>query len=92
MKNRVIIPLPKPGKPSNKAASYRLISLTSYLAKVMEKILCYRLVNYLIKLQLLASCHFAYLRARSTQDALTYVIDHIYEGFTDGRTTHGVFF
>ena len=92
LKNRFIIPILKPGKPANKVSSYRPISLTSYFAKILEKILCYRLVSYLIHLQLLADCHFAYLRARSTQDAVTYILDHIYESFARKKETHAVFF
>ena len=92
LKQRFIVPLKKPGKPSNQSTSYQPISLTSYVAKILEKILCYRLVNYIIELQLLASCHFAYLRARSTQDAVALLVDRITKQFSAGKDVHSVFF
>ena len=42
-KRAIVILLMKPGKPSNKAASYRPISLTSCLGKLFERILTNRL-------------------------------------------------
>ena len=42
-KRVIVIPLLKPGKPADKAASYRPISLTSCLGKLFERILTNRL-------------------------------------------------
>ena len=92
MKNRFIVPLKKPNKPETESTSYRPISLTSYFAKILEKILCYRLVNYIIKLRLLSSSNFAYLKARSTQDAVTFIVDSITRQRTNGQDTFAVFF
>ena len=92
IKNRYIIPIYKPGKILNQIASYRPISLTSYIAKTLEKILCCRLVNYIIKLRLLSECHFGYLKGRSTQDAVTYIVEKITNDFGNKKGTHSVFF
>ena len=77
MKERYIIPLCKPGKAANQASSYRPISLTSYLAKILEKVLTCRLVSYLIHLRLLSDCHYAYLKGRGTQDAVAFLLEQI---------------
>ena len=42
-KTAIIIPIPKPGKPPEKTSSYRPISLTSCLGKLMEKMINNRL-------------------------------------------------
>ena len=42
-KEALVIPIPKPGKPPEAADSYRPISLTSCLAKCMERIINRRL-------------------------------------------------
>lgn len=54
--------------------------------------LCYRLINQLIYLQLLARSHFAHLRACSTEDAVTYILDQMYESFERKVSTHSTFF
>ncbi len=92
MKNRLVIPIRKPGKPANKIKSYRPISLTSYFSKIFEKIICIRIVNFVIHLRLLAKNHFGYLRARSCQDAVTYLVDNITNNYTKKKSTHSVFF
>ncbi len=46
-KEAVVIPLPKPNKPTDDPKSYRPISLTSCLGKVMERIITRRLNWYL---------------------------------------------
>ena len=45
--NSIIIPILKPGKPSNLPSSYRPIALNSCLCKIMEKIVNTRLAWYL---------------------------------------------
>ena len=92
IKDRWIKPLCKPGKNPKIRKNLRPISLTSYLSKIFEKIICYRLVNYLILLGLISDTHFAYLGARSTIDAVIYLTDTIYRNMNMKRETHSVFF
>ena len=49
-----IIPLLKPNKPPNEAGSYRPVSLTSTICKIMEAIITNRLTAYLESNNLLA--------------------------------------
>ena len=48
-KHAVVIPIPKQDKPPNQAASYRPISLTSHMGKVLETMINNRLNTYLDK-------------------------------------------
>ena len=46
-KHAVVVPIPKPGKDPNDLFSYRPISLTSHLGKILETIINKRLVFHL---------------------------------------------
>ena len=92
LKKRWIIPIKKPGKLGNIVKELRPVSLTSYVGKLFEKVLVFRLVTYIIRLQLLANVHFAYLAGRSTSDCLIYMIDQIEKNMNNGIKTHSVFF
>ena len=92
IKERWIIPITKPGKKGDKAKNLRPISLTSYIIKILEKILCYRFVSYLIILRLLSPTHFGYLMGRNTQDCIVYMVDQIMRNMNKKETTYGIFF
>lgn len=79
LKSRWIIPICKPSKPAYLAASYRPISLTSYIAKILEKCMAVRLVTYIIKVQINLSFNFGFLRGRSSIDCVVHVVDYITE-------------
>jgi hypothetical protein len=51
-KKAAVIPIPKPRKPAKEINSYRPISLTSVLAKIMERMVMARL-NWYLETQLL---------------------------------------
>ncbi|GBO39798.1 hypothetical protein AVEN_126488-1 [Araneus ventricosus] len=46
-KHAIIIPIPKPNKDKTKVTSYRPIALTSVFCKIFERILAYRITNFL---------------------------------------------
>ena len=91
-KKRWIIPVIKAGKKGNVAKELRPVSLTSYIAKIWEKIVVYRLVRYLVRLQLLSRVHFAYLSSRSATDAVVYLVNRFTRNFKLKKDTHGIFF
>lgn len=79
----VIIPILKPGKDPKKPSSYRPISLTCCLSKIMEKMINLRLVWYLENKNLLANCQMGFRKYRSTQDHLVYLENYIQNSFAN---------
>ena len=71
-----IIPLPKPGKPSDEGPSYRPISLLSPAAKLLEKIILPTLQNAIT----LKDHQHGFRKNRSTLTALQDITDHIKQG------------
>ena len=91
-KERWIVPLIKAGKPGNKPKDLRPVALTSYVGKIFEKTLNFRLVSYLIHLRLLSQVHFAYLGGRSTIDCVVNLVDKIQRDKAKKEDSHAVFF
>jgi hypothetical protein len=91
-KERWIVPLIKIGKKGDQLKELRPVSLTSYVAKILEKILVHRLSTYVIRLHLLSSVHFAYLRGRSATDCLVYMVDRIQRNMRQRIHTHCIYF
>jgi len=92
IKSRWIVPVLKPGRPANLLKNLRPVSLTSYFGKLFEKIMNYRLVTYLVRLNLLSCKQFAYLPGRSPKDCVSFVMDRIMRNFQRKIPTHTVFF
>ena len=92
MKQRWIVPIIKSGKIGNKAKELRPVSLTSYIGKILEKMMVYRIISYLVRLELLSNAHFAYLPNRGPHECLTYMIDHIQQNIIRHQNTHCVYF
>jgi len=94
LKKRWITPIVKPGKTGRIPKDLRPISLTSYIGKILEKMLQYRLVTYLSQLELIDTAQFAYLPGRSTSDSLVYLLDRIQRNLNNSRqaTSNVVFF
>ena len=69
-RNAHVIPVLKPTKPSHDPNSYRPISLTIALGKLMEKMLANRLMSYLIENNILVDHQFGFQRNKSTLDPL----------------------
>jgi Reverse transcriptase (RNA-dependent DNA polymerase) len=64
------IPIPKPGKDPENLDSYRPISLTSCLGKIMEKMVNKTLVHILEKRRLIPEQQYGFRSDRSTTDVL----------------------
>ncbi|GFS27136.1 LINE-1 retrotransposable element ORF2 protein [Elysia marginata] len=65
-KKAILIPILKVGKPKNKGNSYRPISLTSCMCKLMERMINKRLVWYLEKHNILMDEQAGFRQFRST--------------------------
>ena len=59
-----IIPLFKKGS-RNKLENYRPLSLTSVICKLLERLIKYQLVDFLVKNNLIKPCQHGFLKARS---------------------------
>ena len=71
MKESIIIPLHKPGKIRTETISYRPISLTNCLSKIMERIVSNRLREFLEKENLLDDNQSGFRKGFSTYDGLS---------------------
>lgn len=91
-KTATIIPVAKPDKDPHQATSYRPISLTSCVCKLMEKMINTRLVWFLEKNNCLSPVQFGFRKNRSTLDPLLRLSNHIQQGFANGKQTIGMFF
>ena len=67
-----VIPLHK-SKEKHIASNYRPISLISYIAKVLEKIIHKRIITFLNKCDILAKNQYSFRKNKSTKDALTLI-------------------
>lgn len=76
-KHAIILPVLKTGKDPQKAASYRPISLTSTVSKLMERPVADRLMWYLEKHNLLNNSQSGFRRGRSTVDHIIRLQDEI---------------
>ncbi len=82
-----VIPLLKPGKKSSEVNSYRPISLTNVLCKLLEKMVNNRLRSVLEERKLLDPLQFGFRSQRSTIDLLVKLQQDICDGFVHGQQT-----
>ena len=86
-KKAIMIPIPKPGKPRSQVDSYRPISLTSCVCKLMERIVNNRLMWILESENLLADEQAGFRKCRSTEDQIAYIAQEIEDGFQEKKST-----
>ena len=76
-----MIPIHKKGKDKYKTSSYRPISLTSCIGKVMERMINTRLVWHLEQNHLITKVQAGFRQNRSTEDQATYFAQKVEDGF-----------
>ncbi len=87
----IVTPILKPGKPPGEAESYRPISLTSCLWKVMEKMINNRLKWHLDHLNILPKVQTGFRRGCTTTDNLIRIESAIKSGFNSSHPTTAIF-
>jgi hypothetical protein len=83
-KTAKIIPLLKPGKPSDLGPSYRPVSLLSPAIKILEALL----LPYVNEAVQLANHQHGFRKGRSTCTALQSILDHVNDGLNRGKPVH----
>ena len=78
LKTAEVVPIFKSGKKCD-IANYRPISLISNIAKIFEKIIHNRILNFIGKNKILSEKQFGFIKKKGTKDALSYITKKIYE-------------
>ncbi|KAK9882925.1 hypothetical protein WA026_023813 [Henosepilachna vigintioctopunctata] len=86
-----IIPILKPNKSKNDPKSYRPISLTCTMCKILEKIINKRLQWYIEKNDFLSSFQNGFRKKRSTLDNIVHLESLIHETFASKHMLLAVF-
>ena len=76
-----IIPIHKPGKPTSSPSSFRLISLTSCITKLFERLILSRLTFHLESNHLLSSSQAGFRPGRSSLDQILTLSQSTWDGF-----------
>ena len=84
-RNAIIIPLLKANKPASKLESFRPISLTSCIVKVMERMLGERLYYHAEQQGMLSSLQAGFRKKRSCEDQILKMTQAITDGFQSGK-------
>ena len=84
-KTSSIIPIHKMGKPLDSPASFRPISLTSFVSKLFERIILSRLLFFLESNSILSPRQAGFRPGRSALDQILYLSQSISDGFNKPR-------
>ena len=84
-KQSIIIPILKPGKPSDSPSSYRPISLTSCTSKLFERMVLGRLTYFLEQQDILSPVQAGFRLGRSTVDQVFLLSQSIADSFHQSK-------
>ena len=90
-KHSVVCPIPKSGKDPSDRRSYRPISLTSHIGKIMEIMVAKRLEWFLEANNLLHKSQSGFRHGRSTLDHVLQLHDTVYKSLINHRSVIAVF-
>ena len=90
-KHAIILPIPKPNKDTSDPSSYRPISLTSVICKLMERLVTNRLTWHLEKNSLLTNAQSGFRKGKSTIDQILKLQDTINKYMRNKGYTVAVF-
>ena len=91
-KEATVRPIPKKGKPRSSLGSYRPISLTSHVGKVMERMIHRRLTFHLQTLRVIPRCQAGFQKGRSTTDHIAKLGAHVRRAAARRRCLFACFF
>ena len=90
-RHAIIIPISKPTKPNNDPSSYRPISLTSTLCKIMERLIANRMCWFLEKNHIFNKNQSGFRRNRACIDQIMRLQDDIHKSLQSKSNTIGIF-
>jgi hypothetical protein len=90
-KHAKVIPIPKPGKPSNEVSSYRPISLLSTMSKILERVLLNRINEHLEDNNIIPNQQCGFRTGRSTSHQLIKVIKEAKQNINRKKSTGMIF-
>ena len=82
-----MVPIHKKGKDRANTDSYRPISLTSCVGKLIERLINTRLVGHLEKNNIITPEQAGFLQHRSSEDQVTFIAQKVEDGFQDKQHT-----
>ena len=88
----MIIPIRKPGKDPSNPKNYRPIALTSYIGKIMERIITERLFFYMESRGILSPHQSGFRRGRETMDPVMCLETEIRKAHVNKESVMAVFF
>lgn len=74
-----------------KLDNLRPISLLSVFSKILEKVMMIRLNDYLKKSNFFSNKQFGFIKGKSTESALSTVMNHVFSGLNSKLKTTGLF-
>jgi hypothetical protein len=90
LKVAVVTPVYKANE-NNKFTNYRPISVLSCFSKLLEKLMCKRLMKFIEKNKLLSTNQYGFRKGRSTEHAIIELVDKITRAIDQGKYTIGIF-
>ena len=91
LKTSKVLPIHKKGDYLN-MTNYRPIAVPSVFAKIFEKLLNDRLLQYFDRYGLISESQFGFVRGKSTADAVYAALTEVYERLDNGENVAGLFF
>ena len=86
-KEGMIKPVYKPGKPKEKLSSYRPITLTSVVGKMLERIIYDRLMYWLTSNNALSSIQAGFRRGRNTCEQISLLVNALHGARKGGKSS-----
>ncbi len=85
-----VVPIYKSG-PANDLINYRPISILPALSKILERLVYNRMVSYLDKFKILSDAQYGFRSTRSTEHALTDVVNFVSESLDHSRDVFALY-
>lgn len=87
-----VIPLPKPGKPTDDPRSYRPISLLSCIGKIYEKLILNKLLDHITTNNIIPNVQFGFRKSHSTSLQILRIYKEVRQKLSQGFSTGFVAF